>query len=60
MNELLLDKLWAQLIKTYPPEALVLDIRTGKMFKYVSPEQKLLQEVTSPIGLARLFPGLKK
>lgn len=42
-----------------PPEFIVMDRRTGEQYRVVSEELRLLREVTSPQGLARLFPALK-
>lgn len=41
-----------------PPEFMVVDRRTGEQFQIVSEEARLLREVTTPQGLARLFPAL--
>lgn len=42
-----------------PPEYIVMDRRTGEQFTIVSEEERRRREVTTPRGLARLFPALK-
>lgn len=42
-----------------PPEYIVMNTHTYETFHVVSEELRLLREVTTPRGLARLFPALK-
>lgn len=42
-----------------PPEFVVIGRRTGERYAIVCEELRRLREVTSPIGLARLFPALR-
>jgi hypothetical protein len=42
-----------------PPEFMAIDRRTGEEYRVVSEQEQRLREVCSPVGLRRMFPGIR-
>lgn len=56
--EAVMEDIWRQCTRTAQPELLLVDPRTGEMYRQVSEEAQRFREVFTPVGLRRLFPGL--
>lgn len=50
---------WRQCTRGPQPDLLLVDPRTGEMYRRISEEAQRSREVFSPVGLRRLFPGLR-
>jgi hypothetical protein len=53
-----LEEVWGA-TASMPPEFMVMDRRTGEMFTVVSEQERCRREVCTPLGLKRMFPGLR-
>ena len=57
--EAAMAEVWRQATRLPQPDLVVVDPMTGEMYRRVSEEAKRAREVFSPVGLRRLFPGLR-